>query len=119
MATFFDRFKILYKEFRRSDYKDNGRIAFAKKLGVSRGQISGWLDGTGSPDFETLKNISKKLKVSTLWLIGEIDEREPKLMQSETSKMKVEKDIEVLLDFLSFKHGNLAENVLKERLKEK
>lgn len=52
MAVFSERLGTLYKEFRMEDV-GNGRAAFARKLKVTKGQLGGWLDGVGSPDYET------------------------------------------------------------------
>ena len=42
----------------------------AKKLGVVRGTISNWVQGTRLPDRELLPRLATALGVSTDWLLG-------------------------------------------------
>lgn len=115
MAVFSERLGTLYKEFRMEDV-GNGRAAFARKLKVTKGQLGGWLDGVGSPDYETLKNLSKILNVSILWLIGTSEDRNLRIDERISENDRIEKEIDLILDFLTYRLGEKGINRLRERL---
>lgn len=104
--NFLARFNRIYKEFRSSDIEYKGRKAFAEKLGVSLGQINGWLDGTGRPDYETLIELEKKLDVSIQWLIGASEERLPSLPK-ESPAITAKREARILVEYLKHRHGEL------------
>lgn len=114
MATFTDRFNIVYREFRMNG-SGNGRIAFARKLQVTKGQLDGWIDGVGAPDFEKLKEISIKLNVSVLWLLGISEERALRLDEILDENIKIEQSVEMLLDFLRYRYGDKVDHVLRSK----
>lgn len=103
MATFNDRITELYEEARDRDYTV-GRKKFAEILGVTRGQINGWLENAGNPDLETLKKIADKAGVSTSWLIGEDDRRNYPSFEMSGLTPEAQRDYDLLLEFLRFKH---------------
>lgn len=49
----------------------------ANFLGITRQSVGRYCDGTSSPDWETLVNIAKQLKVSTDYLLGLSEEAKP------------------------------------------
>lgn len=71
MATFQDRFNVLFEE------SDLSQEDFGKLFGASKGQVFNWRSGRGEPDSETLKLIAAKCNVSVEWLIGNINIRTP------------------------------------------
>lgn len=75
MATFHERFYLMYDESRRE--KGMGRKEFAAQCDVTRGQLNGWLNGSSEPNTRDLKRVAKNLKVSLRWLIGESEVRSP------------------------------------------
>lgn len=114
MTTFAERLNIIYREF-RMDASGNGRIAFAKKLQVTKGQLDGWLDGVGAPDFEKLKELSAKLNISVLWLLGISNERALRLDEILDENIKIEQSVEMLLDFLRYRYGDRVDHVLRNK----
>lgn len=105
MATFHERICILYNEFRDKHHKF-GRKAFADMLGVSLGQLSGWLNGIGRPDFEVLKHIAKNAGVSTNWLIGETEQRTFAPASSDCLPEEARQEYEYLLEYLKSKYNH-------------
>lgn len=74
MATLKDQLFELYEECRDKNYKI-GRTAFAKKCGITRGQLDGYLKGSGEKLWETLRTIARNNHVSVSWLLGETKRR--------------------------------------------
>lgn len=116
MATFTERFNILFKEFKMKTEYPNGRAAFSRAIGFSKGQVSGWLDGTGTPDPETLKKLSENLNISLLWLIGESDERNWTIKNAPIVAAHAEHDVKALIQFLHHCHGKSVDAILKSYL---
>ncbi|WP_378955424.1 helix-turn-helix domain-containing protein [Pelosinus sp. sgz500959] len=50
---------------------------FAGICGASRSQFTGWLSGQGSPNPNMLRKIATAWNVSTDWLVGKTDIRQP------------------------------------------
>lgn len=105
MATFHERICILYNEYRDKNYKF-GRKAFADMLGVSLGQLSGWLNGIGRPDFEVLKQIAKNADVSTNWLIGETEQRTFAPVSGDCLPEEARQEYEYLLEYIKSKYSH-------------
>lgn len=74
MATLKDQLLELYEENRDENYKI-GRTAFAKKCGITRGQLDGYLRGSGEKLWNTLRTIAKNNQVTVSWLLGETETR--------------------------------------------
>ena len=74
LATLKDQLLELYEESRDRDYKI-GRTAFAKKCGITRGQLDGYLRGSGEKLWDALRTIAKNNHVTVSWLLGETDTR--------------------------------------------
>lgn len=103
MATFHERIYTLYVELRNQDHKF-GRAAFAKMLNVTLGQLNGWLNGIGNPDFEVLKRIAKNTGVSTNWLIGETENRTFTPISGNDLPIEAREEYEYLLAYLKSKY---------------
>lgn len=70
MAGFAERLNELFEEERDKKYPFS-RVDYAKFLGVTHNQISGWLDGRSEPSITMLKKIAEIHNVSLPWLVGE------------------------------------------------
>jgi transcriptional regulator with XRE-family HTH domain len=57
MATFRDRFNILFDE------SDLSQEEFGKLFNATKSQVFNWRNGRGEPDIETVKLIAKALSV--------------------------------------------------------
>ena len=71
MATFQDRFNLLYEESELSQEE------FGKKFSASKGQVFNWRSTRGEPDSETFKKIASSCNVSVEWLVGNTNTRTP------------------------------------------
>lgn len=113
MPTFQTRVVELYNHLRDLSIAKYGRKDFAAFLGVSVGKVNGWLDGTGRPDFEMLKQVSAHSGISILWLIGASDEIY--IIPEEKSGLPEEAkhDYQLLVQFLKFKYR--VENSIAQR----
>lgn len=112
MPTFHARIVELYAHLQNLSVAKYGRKDFAKFLGVSVGKVNGWLDGTGRPNFEMLKEISAHSGVSILWLIGASNEMYMISEDKLPMETGLKRDYELLWQFLKFKHS--YEQGLKE-----
>ena len=74
MATFQERLNQLYDEAKDKNYRLT-QEEFALTFNATRNQLTGWLDGRGEPNTETLKAIAKISGVSVAWLVGDSDIR--------------------------------------------
>lgn len=105
MADFRERINLLYEEARDANYKV-GRNAFAQNLDVTIGQLSGWLDGFGKPNSDTLKKIAQKTNVSVSWLVGETDYRNQLLPENcDSLPEEAQAEYRFFMDYLKFKYG--------------
>lgn len=107
MATFRARIVELYNSLRDLNVQKYGRKDFADYLGVSIGKSNGWLDGTGSPDFEVLKQISKNTGISILWLIGANDDMYIIPADDLNLPEAAKEEYQILVKYLKFKYGVL------------
>lgn len=83
---FFKRLRILYDELSDTRIMTLTRQDYADYLGVTRNQVSAWLDKKAEPSLDNLILIAKKHNVAVDWLIGLSDIRNPKLdLDSELS----------------------------------
>lgn len=106
MPTFRERINVLYEEARDKNHKI-GRKGFAEQLGVSLGKVSAWIDGNGSPDFETLKLVAKNIGVSVSWLVGESDLRQIVLPKdAECLPGKAQEEYKFLLEYIKAKYNS-------------
>ncbi len=71
MATFPERFNILYEDSKLSQKE------FGALFGASTDQVYNWRNGRGEPDNETMKLIARSRNVSVSWLSGETNIRTP------------------------------------------
>ena len=74
MKVFHMRLRELYNMLRSLNVQKFGRKDFAEFLGVSLGKANGWLDGGGTPDIDTIKELAAHTGLSILWLIGVSDD---------------------------------------------
>lgn len=111
MTTFRERINELYEEARDHNHKI-GRQGFAELLGVTRGQVNGWIDGTSRPSFEVLQSIAKKAGVTSSWLIGESELRNHPNFKVKGVTPQACHDYLLLLDFLKYKY---RAEIVKER----
>lgn len=79
MATFQDRFNILF------DDSDLSQEEFGARVGASKFQVFNWRSGRGEPDSEMMKVIAKTFKVNSSWLLGETDVKTPFDLESATT----------------------------------
>lgn len=80
---FHERINELWKRAKEQDRKIT-QTDYARRLGVTRNALLGWLRGTGQPDVDGLVRIACTENVSLSWLMG--DERpqdESELLQDE------------------------------------
>lgn len=112
MADFRERINELYDEARDHNHAI-GRKGFAELIGVTRGQVNGWLDGASRPNFETLRYIAAKAGVTSSWLIGESELRNYPSVNVKGATPETRSDYLLLLDFLKFKYR--AEIVKKRK----
>lgn len=105
MTTFHERIYKLYNEARDHNHR-LGRKGFAEMLNVSQGQVNGWLNGVGRPDYEVLKHIAKKANVSTSWLIGETDQRTFEPISKDALPEEARQEYEYLLAYIKSKYNH-------------
>ena len=80
---FHERINQLWKHAKEQNRKIT-QTEYAKRLGVTRNALMGWLRGSGQPDVDGLVRIATRENVSLAWLRG--DERprtENELLQDE------------------------------------
>jgi len=70
MTRFPERLNELFELERDKQYPFS-RVAYAKMLGVTHNQVSGWLDGRSEPSIKILIKIANIHNVSLAWLVGE------------------------------------------------
>lgn len=73
MATFRDRFNILFEESKLTQEE------FGKLFNATKAQVFNWRNGRGEPDTEMVKLIARSQHVSLSWLLGESDFRTEKI----------------------------------------
>ena len=71
MATFQERFNILFDESKVSQEE------FGSRFDASKFQVFNWRSGRGEPDIETLKKIARTCNVSIEWITGDTNVRLP------------------------------------------
>ena len=76
LSVFCERINELFDRFKSRPGLRGTNKEFQMHLGVSEGQLKGWLQGKSEPNIETLKKIARIENVSVSWLIGE--EKPPK-----------------------------------------
>lgn len=69
---FHERINELWKRAKGQNHKMT-QVEYAKRLGVTRNTLLGWLRGSGQPDTDGLVRIASTENVSLAWLLG--DER--------------------------------------------
>ena len=69
---FHERINELWKRAKDQNHKMT-QVEYAKRLGVTRNTLMGWLRGSGQPDTDGLVRIASIENVSLYWLLG--DER--------------------------------------------
>ncbi|MBO6294070.1 MAG: helix-turn-helix transcriptional regulator [Selenomonas sp.] len=69
---FHERINELWKRAKGQNHKMT-QVEYAKRLGVTRNKLVGWLRGSGQPDTDGLVRIASTENVSLAWLLG--DER--------------------------------------------
>lgn len=74
MVTFQDRIWEVFEQEKDKEHKCT-REKFAKKCGVSKGQMDGYVKGNGQLFCNILEAISANNKVSIGWLTGVSDDR--------------------------------------------
>lgn len=106
MPMFNERILQLYKGLVDLNVKKFGRKDLAAYLGVTIGQVNGWLDDKGRPDYETLIQISTKTGISVLWFIGMSDDMYhiPTNTDDIGLPAEAEEDFRLLMQFLKFKY---------------
>ena len=80
---FHERINELWKRAKEQNHKMT-QVEYARRLGVTRNALLGWLRGSGQPDVDGLVRIASTEDVSLSWLMG--DERpkvEGELLQDE------------------------------------
>ncbi|SDO85330.1 helix-turn-helix domain-containing protein [Selenomonas ruminantium] len=70
-GTFCERINHLFRRFQSRPGMRGTQKEYRERLGVSEGQLKGWLLGKSEPSFDTLKKIARIEGVSVGWLIGE------------------------------------------------
>lgn len=104
MASLKDQLLELYEENRDQNYKI-GRTAFAKKCGITRGQLDGYLKGSGEKLWESLRKIARSNQVSVSWLLGESKQR---YRPADTAQTLLDglspDDIEKIKEYIAFIH---------------
>ncbi|MDU4959423.1 MAG: helix-turn-helix domain-containing protein [Sporomusaceae bacterium] len=80
MACFTDRLNELFEEARDRNYPFS-RVDYAKFLGVTHNQVSGWLDGRSEPSIKMLRHIARSHNVSLSWLVGDTNIKQPECFQ--------------------------------------
>ena len=70
-ALFKDRFNTLYEESGLTQEE------FGNLFKASKSQVFHWRNGSGEPDTEQIKFIANACNVSTGWLVGETDIKNP------------------------------------------
>lgn len=104
LATLKDQLLELYEENRDKNYKI-GRTAFAQKCGITRGQLDGYLRGSGEKLWDTLRTIVKNNQVTVSWLLGETE-----LRYNSAEKIKTlfdglsPEDVYKVKEFIAFIH---------------
>lgn len=88
---FVKRLTVLYDELadKKGNYPYN-RVKYAKFLGVTHNQISGWLDNRSEPSINLLGQIANRHNVSIDWLIGRSTIRNPNLAVDEALALQIQ-----------------------------
>lgn len=68
-------FRIILKELREENKLSQKQ--FANKFGVAQSTVGGWESGAREPSFERLIKLADYFQVSTDYLLGTTDVREP------------------------------------------
>ena len=71
VSVFCQHINELFDRFKNRPGLRGTNKEYQMYLGVSEGQLKGWLQGKSEPNFETLKRIARIEGVSVGWLIGE------------------------------------------------
>ncbi|HCF71898.1 MAG TPA: hypothetical protein DER33_10015 [Syntrophomonas sp.] len=105
--------------------KGLSQYTLAEQVGLSRGQIANYEQGTREPDYETLKSLAKYFGVTTnelLYAPDELEEIETYRRANESTLDNINKHNEAILQKTSTKNSNLthflhtkiAENAIAE-----
>ncbi len=81
--SFIDRFDTLCKE------KSKSATAVGEELGFARSAVSRWRKGTAKPNFDSITLIADYFNVSTDYLLGNTEIRNPPNQQSPDDIAKV------------------------------
>ena len=85
---FHERINELWKRAKDKNRKLT-QTEYARRLGVSRNALMGWLRGSGQPDTDGLVRIASTENVSLSWLLGdERPEVQSELLQDEQALLQ-------------------------------
>jgi len=70
-GAFCERINYLFRRFQSRPGMRGTQKEYRERLGVSEGQLKGWLLGKSEPSISMLKKIARIEGVSVGWLIGE------------------------------------------------
>jgi transcriptional regulator with XRE-family HTH domain len=90
---FHERINELWERAKERNNKTT-QTEYARRLGVTRNALLGWLRGTGQPDADGFVRIAMVENVSLTWLLG--DERpqsRDELLQDEQNMLELYRDI--------------------------
>ena len=71
VSVFCQHINELFNHFKNRPGLRGTNKEYQMHLGVSEGQLKGWLQGKSEPNYDTLKRIARIEGVSVGWLIGE------------------------------------------------
>ena len=71
------RLKCLFEEYKAAYVGKWSRDVYASHLKISLNTLRGWLSGSGEPSMSKLAEIADIENVTTDWLTGKSDERQP------------------------------------------
>lgn len=89
-----ERIAKLRKQRNLSQYE------LAERLGFSRGKLANYEQGTRQPDYDTLLKIADYFNVSTDFLLGKTDEKNPDKQRINSAYHEYEKLTEEEKDYL-------------------
>ncbi len=99
MSIFSKRLKGLREEYNEVASVKLTGAKLGEAVGVSKQSVSKWENGLAYPDFETLKKLADFFNVSTDYLLGKTDIKNP---EKESNKQEIPDDFETPEEAMRF-----------------
>ena len=107
MSIFSKRLKELREEYNEVATEKLTGSKLGEIVGVSKQSVSKWENGLSYPDFEILKKLADFFNVSTDYLLGRTDIKNPENEDKEMERLanKEIKSVEDALEIIKFQDG--------------